>query len=199
MQSETDSGPLGRFAMVRHLAGGWWLFMLRGVIAILFGVMALLVPGVGLAVILGFLAAYFVLEGASTVVQAIRGGPDPRGRSKVWLWVDGIASLVAGAVVLLVPGLSAVFLVLMVGAWSVVVGVLRLVMAFRTGEVLLGLLGALAVLVGAWMMVNPGPGLLAVIWLVGLEAMLMGGLFVAIGLRLRKIANDPHGPAAGRG
>lgn len=189
---------LGRFEVARTLARGWPIFMLRGVAGIIFGLLALLLPGAGLALILGFLAAFLAVDGVSSIIQAIRGGAEG-GRSKLWQWIDGLASLGAAAALLLLPGLSAVFLVTLVGAWSVVIGVMRLVLAFRSGSVLLGLMGALAVLVGAWMIVSPGPGLLALIWLIAAQAIVAGGLFLALGWRLRRIANDPHGPAMGRG
>jgi uncharacterized membrane protein HdeD (DUF308 family) len=183
----------GRFATARMLARGWWLFLLRGVVGILFGLLALLVPGVGLAFILGFLSAFLAIDGISSIAQAVRGGADPQ-KSKTWLWIDGIASVVAAAALLLLPVVSAVVLVLMVGSWSIVVGIMRLVLAFRSGSVMLGLMGALAILVGAWMVVAPGPGLLALIWLVAFQAFFAGALFIGLGWRLRRIAHDPHGP-----
>ncbi len=193
----SGSLPEGRFAVTRMLERGWWLFLLRGVAGILFGLMALLAPGLGLAVVLGFLAAFLLVEGIATLVQAAQGGPDPIGhRSRAWLWVDGIASTAAGLGVLVVPVVSAVLLVVMVGAWAAIVGAMRLILAFRAGDVLMGLLGALAVFVGVCMMASPGPGMLALVWLVGLQALVTGGLFLAIGWRLRRIANDPHGPPA---
>lgn len=193
--SMPGTGPGGRFSVVRMLARGWWLFLLRGVAGILFGVLALFAPGLGLALVLGFLAAFLLVEGVATLVQAAGGAPDVIGnRSRTWLWVDGIASVAAGLGVLFMPGVSAVFLVVMVGAWAVIVGAMRLVMAFRSGDVLMGALGALAVLVGAWMIAAPGPGMLALVWLVGVQALVTGGLFLAIGWRLRRIAQDPHGP-----
>lgn len=192
-----DQAATGRFAVARMLARGWWLFLLRGVAGILFGLLALFTPGLGLALLLGFLAAFLLVEGVATLVQAARGAPDPAGhRSRTWLWVDGIASTLAGLGVLVLPGVSAVVLVVMVGAWAAIVGVTRLILAFRAGDVLLGLLGALATLAGAWLMAAPGPGLLALVWVVALQALVTGGLFIAIGWRLRRIARDPHGPGA---
>lgn len=186
----------GRFPMVRSMARGWWVFVLRGVAAIVFGLLAFLLPGLGLAVMLGFLAAWMVVDGVATLYQAVRGPPARHG---AWFWVDGIVSLVAAAVLLLAPGASALGLVLVTGAWSAAIGVLRLVMAFRIGSVLMGVLGALAILLGAWLIAAPGPGLLALIWLVGLQAALAGGVLIGLGWRLRRVHNDPRGPAVGRG
>jgi uncharacterized membrane protein HdeD (DUF308 family) len=196
-QTTTEPDDLtGRFGAVRSLAKGWWLFMLRGVLGILFGILIFLFPGAGLAFILAFLAAWVLFDGAASLLHAVRGEPDPKGRhrSRTWLALDGVASLVLGALILMAPGISAIMLVICIGAWALVVGVLRIVMAWRAGSWTLGLLGVISVLAGIWLMAAPGPGLLAVIWVVAIEAIAMGALFLGIGWRLRKVANDPHGP-----
>ncbi|MFC7692501.1 DUF308 domain-containing protein [Paeniroseomonas aquatica] len=90
-------------------------------------------------------------------------------------------------------------LVLITGIWSIAIGVLRLVLAFRLGSVLMGLAGAIAVFIGAWLVAAPGPGLLALIWVVGIQALVAGALLCWLGWRLRRVAHDPHGPALGRG
>ncbi|WP_237214559.1 HdeD family acid-resistance protein [Falsiroseomonas oryziterrae] len=183
-----------RFHAIRALARGWWLFVLRGVLSILFGVLVFVFPGAGLAFILAFLAAWALFDGAASLVHALRGGPDPKGRnrSRTWLAIDGVLSVLLGIFVLVAPGVSAFALVLVVGAWAIAVGVTRIVLAWRTGNALLGLLGVLPVLLGIWLVLAPGPGLLAVIWIIGIEAVAIGILFVALGLRLRRVANDPH-------
>ena len=197
--TETQPAPMsltGGFPLVRMMARGWWMFMLRGVFAILFGLVAFLVPGLGLALILGCLAAWMALDGVGTLYHAVRGPPERHG---AWFWIDGILSLVAAAALLLAPVASAIGLVFLVAAWSVVVGVIRLVMAFRLGSVLMGLFGAISVFIGAWMISAPGPGLLALIWLVGIQAVATGTVLLGLGWRLRRIAHDPHGPDMGRG
>jgi uncharacterized membrane protein HdeD (DUF308 family) len=65
-------------------------------------------------------------------------------------------------------------------------------LAFRLSSVLLGLLGAVNILIGAWMLLRPGPGLLAVIWMVALEAIIMGAIMVTLGWRLKHIHQNPH-------
>ncbi|WP_372616962.1 HdeD family acid-resistance protein [Falsiroseomonas sp.] len=187
-----------RFGAVRALARSWWLFLLRGVVGIAFGLLVFLFPGPGLVAILAFLAAWMLVDGVASLIQAFRDEPDPAGRhrSRAWLALDGVLSLVLAAVILLLPGLSAVALVIAVGAWAIAVGGLRVVLGWRAGDWLLGLLGALTVLVGLWLVIAPGPGLLALVWLVGLQAMVVGFLFLAFGWRLRRIARDPHGPEA---
>jgi uncharacterized membrane protein HdeD (DUF308 family) len=186
----------GRFPMVRRLADGWWVFLVRGLAAILFGLFTFSTPGVTLAVIIGFLAAWMLIDGVGTLYHAIKG---PAERQGAWFWLDGIVSILAAAAILFAPGLASITLVYVVGFWTIAIGIFRLIVAFRIGSILLGLLGAVAVFFGVWLIVNPGEGLLALIWIIGFEAILMGGMLLAFAFRLRKIAKDPHGPAAGRG
>jgi len=180
----------GRLLVVRMMARGWWVFVLRGVVAILFGILAFLLPGLGLAVIIGILAAWMLLDGIGTLYQAVKGPPERHG---FWFWLDGIVSIIAAAALLFMPLASALALVLVAGVWSIMIGVFRLVLAFRLASVLMGLLGALNIFIGAWLIAQPGPGLLALIWVVGLEAIIAGVLMIGLGWRLRRVHHDPHG------
>ncbi|MBX9698524.1 MAG: HdeD family acid-resistance protein [Acetobacteraceae bacterium] len=196
MADDTTPSPpahhLAGFPLVRLMARGWWVFVLRGVAAILFGILAFLFPGLGLVFILAFLAAWMVVDGVGSIYQAVNHGPDTAGRSRTWLWIDGIIALGAAAVVLFMPGIAGLGLVIVAGAWFLLAGITRLVLAFRLSSILLGILGALNILIGAWLIARPGPGLLAVIWLIALEAIVMGALMIGLGFRLRRIHDDPH-------
>ena len=185
------SGRLGA-QLVRQMAGSWWVFMLRGVAAIIFGVLVFLFPGLGLVFILAFLGAWMLFDGIGSIYQAVKGGHQTGERSRTWLWIDGIISLAAAAVMLLAPGVSAIGLLIVTAAWFLLSGGARLMLAFRLSSVLLGLLGALNILIGAWMLLRPGPGLLAVIWMVGLEAIVMGVIMIGLGWRLKHIHQNPH-------
>jgi len=195
--SDTQNTPMtleGRFPMVREMAKGWWVFALRGAAAILFGILITFNPGLGFAVIVGFLAAWMLIDGVGTLYHAVKG---PAEKQRMWFWIDGIVSLVAAAGLLFLPWqATGSVLVFVVGFWTMFTGAIRLIMAFRIGSILLGLLGAIAVFFGVWLIMNPGPGLLVLIWIVAFEAILMGGMLLAFAFRLRKIANDPHGPEA---
>ncbi|MCR0983994.1 HdeD family acid-resistance protein [Roseomonas populi] len=186
----------GRFRVVRALASGWWLLLLRGVVSILFGVFAFLAPGLGLAVILGVLAAWLALDGAFTLWQAATGRsaaplPGPARPHSGWLWVDGILSLVAAVVLMAMPIASAIVLVLLVAAWSIATGIFRIVLAWRSGSWLLGLWGAIGILIGLWLAAAPGAGLLALIWVVAIQAVVGGILLISLAFRLRRIHHDP--------
>lgn len=184
--SDPTPGPVH---LLRRLAPGWWLFALRGVAALIFAALAFLAPAAGLAVMLAFLAAWLAVEGVSTLWH---GFADRGQAHNFWFWLDGIVSLAAAAFLLARPLQSAEALVIITGIWAVLVGLIRLVLAFRLSQVLLGLLGAITVLFGAWLVAYPGPGLLALIWLVGFQALFMAALLLGLAWRLRKIARDPH-------
>ncbi|WP_458093974.1 HdeD family acid-resistance protein [Roseomonas sp. WA12] len=184
----------GRFRVIRALAGGWWLLLLRGIVSVLFGLYAFLVPGLGLAVILGVLAAWLALDGIFTLTQAFTGRSAMPGSARPhtgWLWLDGLLSLVAAVVLLMMPVASAIVLVLLVAAWSIATGVFRIVLAYRSGSWLMGLWGALGVAIGLWMVAAPGAGLLALIWVVAIQAVVGGVLLVSLAFRLRRVHYDP--------
>jgi uncharacterized membrane protein HdeD (DUF308 family) len=190
--SAPEHHSLAGFPFLRVMARGWWVFALRGVASILFGLMAFIFPGLGLVLILTFLAAWMIVDGVASLYQAITHGADPRGRSRIWLWIDGLISLGAAAVLLLLPDAAGFGLVIVTGAWFLVAGLARLMLAFRLSSALLGVLGAVSIFIGAWLIAQPGPGLLAVIWLIGMEAVAMGVLMIGLGWRLRRIHADPH-------
>lgn len=183
--------PVG-FPLIRRMARSWWVFVLRGAVSILFGLVAFLIPGLGLSVLLTFLAAWMLLDGVGSIYQAVTQGDEANSGSKAWLWIDGIMALGAGIFILAMPGAAAFGLVIATGAWFVVGGIARLMLAFRASSFLLGALGAIGVLVGAWLIVSPGAGLLAVMWLIGMEALAIGALMIGFGWRLRRVHNDPH-------
>ena len=185
------TGRMG-IQLVRQTAGSWWVFMLRGVAAIIFGLLIFLFPGLGLVFILAFLGAWMLLDGLGSIYQAVKGGHSTGERSRTWLWIDGIISLLAAAVILVAPGVSAIGLVIVTAAWFLLSGGARLMLAFQLSSILLGLLGVVNILIGAWMLLSPGPGLLAVIWMVALEALVIGAIMIGLGWRLRRIHNDPH-------
>lgn len=184
--TETPHGLPGheKVLLLRGMARHWWAFVLRGAAAILFGAVALVFPGLGLVTLLAFLAAWLALEGAATIWQAVAGRGAAHGR---WTWLDGLLSVGAALALLLAPGLSVFVLVLVAGGFAVATGVARIVLAFRAADLLLGLLGAVTVLFGALLLARPGPGLVALVWIVALEAIVMGAILVALGLRLRRL------------
>lgn len=191
-QSHPNPGlMLGRAVLLQALAPNWWLVLIRGIAAILFGVLTIVMPGPALLTMLIFLAAWLFVDGVATIWHGVKGRLPGYGS---WFWLDGIISILAAIVILVTPASAAFALVIVTAAWSIMVGVIRLVLAFRVGEVLLGLLGALSIAIGVWLVINPSAGLLALIWVVGIEAMIAGVLLLVLAFRLRGIAHEHPRP-----
>lgn len=110
----------------------WWMLALRGVLAILFGLVALLLPGMALLGFIYVFAAYAIIDGLVAVLVSIR----ERGSLSRWGWVlaEGLLSVVAGLVAVVYPGLTALVLLYVVAAWAIVTGMTELVAAFTLRE-----------------------------------------------------------------
>lgn len=174
--------------LARHVANHWWLFVIRGVMAVIFGIIALAWPGITVLALVTIFGAYAIVDGFFSFVQAFRGG---EGGVRWSLLVWGLISLAAGIAVLLWPGMTALVLVYMIGFWAILTGVAEITaaVAFRkemANEWALALGGALSIAVGAFMVIAPGTGALALVWLIGAYAIVFGIMLVAAGLVLRR-------------
>ena len=175
---------------VVELARWWWIFMLRGVLAIAFGLLAFFAPALGIAVLVGLFAVWALIDGAANLVAGIQRRDSDR---SWWLEIlEGIVGIAAGVIALLFPVLAAEVLVLIVGAWAIVTGVFEIVAAIRlreqiAGELWLGLAGLCSILFGVVLFLFPGVGALGLVWLIGGFAIAFGAFLVALGLRLRRI------------
>ncbi|MBR1296635.1 HdeD family acid-resistance protein [Bradyrhizobium sp. AUGA SZCCT0042] len=188
--TQTDQGPrlgLGS-AMVHALAKNWWLLLLRGIAAIIFGLLAFAWPGLTLVTLILFYGAFALVDGAFAVVAAITGGAPG---SRWWLAIIGLLGIVAGLVTFMMPGLTAVVLLYFIAGWAIATGVLQIIGAVKLrkeidNEWLLILGGIISVLFGVSMMLAPGAGALALVWVIGAYSVVIGTIFVALALRLRK-------------
>jgi uncharacterized membrane protein HdeD (DUF308 family) len=189
-----------RNARLEHSA---WMLMLRGVIAIVFGLLALAWPGLTLLLLVGLFAAYALLGGGVSVAAAFK----LRGAERKW-WLPlllGIVSIAAGIYAVVYPALTALVLVLVMGANAIVTGALDIAIAIRLRRVLRGqwllvLSGIVSIVFGVLVFAFPGAGALAMVWLISLYAVVTGVLLFALGLRTRRAAHDgeiPRTVAAG--
>lgn len=177
-------------ASVVFLARWWWAYILRGVIAIGFGVLALLSPAWGLAVLVALFGLWALLEGVTSFMTGLRS----RRSSRNW-WLDlleGVASIAAGILALLFPGFAFEILLLLIGLWAIVIGVFQVYLAIRLrdeieGELWLGLAGLAAILFGVATLLFPAGSALSIVWLIAAFAIAFGVLLVVMGWRLRRI------------
>jgi uncharacterized membrane protein HdeD (DUF308 family) len=177
----------------------WWMLALRGVLAIIFGLVALFFPGIALLAFIYVFAAYAIIDGIVAIIVSI----GERGSLRRWGWVlvEGILSVIAGIVAAVYPGLTAMVLLYIVAAWAIVTGITEIVAAFRirehaSREWLLGLAGLLSIVFGIILFIRPGAGLLALLWLVGIYAIIFGVLFIVRAFQLRSWASSVAVPAS---
>ena len=181
--------------VVDQLARHWWVIGLRGLAAILFGVLAFVWPGMTLAVLVLLFGAYALVDGVLTLVAAFRGGVQHR----IVMVVEGVVSVLAGLAAFVWPGLTALVLLYIIAFWAIVTGVLEIVAAIRVRRAIsneLGLVigGVLSVVFGVVLLIAPGAGALAVIFLIGAYAVVFGIALLGLAWRLR----EHHQTAIGR-
>lgn len=178
---------------MNFLERNWWLLLVRGIAAILFGVAAFAWPGATVAILVIMFGAYVLIDGIFGIVDSIRY----RDRlNRWWLWLlDGVLGVVVGALTLFMPGVTAVVLLMFIAAWAIVGGVLRIIAAIQLrreieGEWLLGLGGALSILFGILLIVMPGAGIMSLVWLIAIWAITFGVLFIVLAFQLRKAGKE---------
>jgi len=174
--------------MVQVLARNWWALALRGVFAIIFGLIALINPGLTLYALVILFGAYSLVDGVFGVAAAVRAA-EAHNRWG-WLLVSGIAGILTGIIAFVVPGAVALVLLYFIAAWALVTGVLELLAGFRlrghlANEWLLLLGGAASIIFGVLLIVQPGAGALALLWLIGIYALIFGVLVLVLAFRLR--------------
>jgi uncharacterized membrane protein HdeD (DUF308 family) len=178
--------------MKELLMRSWWMLALRGAIAVVFGILALLWPGLTLLLLVAMFAAYAVLGGAVSVVAAVKNRKSDTGWWLILLL--GLISIVAGVIAVFYPALTALALVLLMGANALITGVLDIAVGIRLrnamrGAWLLFLAGIASIVFGVFVFVAPGAGALALVWLVSFYAIFTGTMLIAFAFRARAWAN----------
>jgi len=173
-----------------EIARWWWSFIIRGIVAVAFGVLAFISPVWGIAVLVALFGVWALIDGVTGVLAGFRS----RGNDRSW-WLsilEGIIGIVAGVLALLFPVFAAGALVLIIAAWAIVTGVFEIVAAIRLreqirGEFWLGLAGVASILYGVVIYLFPGAGALSIVWLIGGFAIAFGAFLLVLGWRLRRI------------
>jgi uncharacterized membrane protein HdeD (DUF308 family) len=184
------TAPIAGAALLRALADNWWLLLLRGIAAIAFGILAFMWPVLTLLTLTLLWGAYAIADGVLALWGAIFGQGGQMG-SRFWLAIVGVAGIIAGLLAFAWPGVTALVLLLFIACWAIVIGLMQIWGAIQLrkeieGEWLLVLSGLLSVAFGVILLVQPGVGALAVVWLIGWYAILAGCLYVALAFRLKK-------------
>lgn len=165
----------------------WWQPVIRGIVAIVFGVLAFVMPIVTLATLVLFIGAYLFVNGIFLAASAI-------GSRKVkedwWLFlVEGVMSVILGVFTFFVPGITAIALVIYIAAWALATGVLEIVAAMKLRKVmkheaLLALAGVASIIFALLLMLNPAVGALSLLWLIAAYAIVFGLLHTILGFEV---------------
>jgi uncharacterized membrane protein HdeD (DUF308 family) len=174
---------------MKTLAKNWWVFILRGVLAILFGILIVAWPALGLFTLVVLFGAYALAEGIVSIIFSFNH-KERRG----WLIFLGITGIAAGVVALVWPAITAVALLAVIAAWAFVAGIAQLAFAFAFhtsigNRILLGLGGVFSIIFGIFLVARPGEGALAVVWLIGFFAVMFGIYHIVFGAALKDMKN----------
>jgi len=158
-------------------------------VAILFGVLALVAPAIGLYALILMWGVYSLVDGAFTLTVAARSAR--ANQSWGWMLLSGLVSIAAGIVTFAWPGITAMILLLVIASWAIMTGIAEIAAAIElrrhiSGEWLLAASGVLSILFGALLFSNPATGALAVVWMIGVYAILLGLLFIVLGVRIHR-------------
>lgn len=161
----------------------WWLVLLRGIISILFGIIAIINPGLTALTLALFFGAYAVIDGIFAIGTAVFGARDMHNR--FILGLEGALGIIFGILVLTWPGISLIVFLQLIAVWALVTGVIQIISAFRERDIWMGLAGLLSIIFGIIFFRFPGEGVLALITVVGIYAIVFGVLFVILSFKLR--------------
>jgi uncharacterized membrane protein HdeD (DUF308 family) len=186
MSAQTNS--VSERAKADVIVLNWWMLALRGVAAIVFGILAFLWPGITLLSLVFLFGAYALANGVLSLIAAFKA---PKGTgNKGSLIFLGLLSIIAGLLTFCIPGITALGLVLLIAAWALVNGVTEIVAAIKlrkviTGEWLLILAGLLSIVFGILLLLQPGAGALALIFWIGAWAIVMGVLLMILAFKIK--------------
>jgi len=189
-QVQTVGAGFGAHVLLHALAKNWWLLLLRGIAAILFGVLALGWPGLTLLTLILLYGAFALVDGVIAIIAAITGDAPT---ARWWLAIVGILGIAVGILTFIWPGMTALILLFFIGGWALATGVFQIIGAIRLrkeidNEWLLILSGVISVLFGLGVLVYPGAGALALVWVIGTYAIIAGVLYIGLAFRLKKHA-----------
>jgi len=177
-----------RTVMASELARNWWLLALRGVIGILFGIGAFVWPGATLAALILVFGAYVFVDG----LFAVAAGIGMRRQLSLWWLVvlEGVAGIILGLLTFRSPDITALVLLTLIAAWSIVTGIFEIATALRIrtlieNEWLLIVSGVVSIIFGILLIAQPGAGEIAIVWLIGAYALIFGILTLMLAFRVR--------------
>jgi uncharacterized membrane protein HdeD (DUF308 family) len=185
--------------MVSVLVRNWWAFVVRGLFAVVFGLIALFLPGVTMLSLVLVFAAYAIGDGVFAIVSAVRAAR--AGERWWWLALEGLFGIAAGVLAVTWPGLTVVLFVTLLGAWALLTGICMLAAAFKLDAdhgrwwLVLGAVASIAY--GALLFAAPVIGAVVLTWWIGAYALVFGISMLIVAFRLRaRLKAGPLGSLA---
>jgi uncharacterized membrane protein HdeD (DUF308 family) len=179
--------------MLELFTRNWWLYAVRGVVAVIFGLLALIWPGQTLLALVLVFGAYTLVDGIFAVVAGIAFR---RYFERWWaVLLEGLVGIVIGLLTFFWPNITALVLLYLIAAWALITGILEIVAAIQfrrviTGEWAMILSGLLSILFGILLFVFPGAGAVSVIWVIGVYAIVFGISEIIFAFRLRSLRRE---------
>lgn len=160
----------------------WWVFALRGILAVLFGIGCLLWPGIALLSLIFLFGAYAVIDGIFLAVAGFE--------RRSWLTIiEGVISFIAGIMAFVWPGITSLVLLYIIAFYALFTGVMEIVSAIQLRRVISNewfhvIQGILSILFGLILLTLPRAGALAIVWLIGIYGIIFGIITFILALRL---------------
>jgi len=179
--------------MLEQISRNWWMFAVRGVAAVIFGLLALIWPGQTMLALVLVFGAYALLDGIFSVVAGIAFR---RYFERWWaVLLEGIVGIVVGLLAFFWPNITALVLLYLIAAWALITGILEIVAAIQlrsviTNEWMYILGGLLSIIFGILLFVFPGAGAVSVIWVIGVYAIVFGIVEIIFAFRLRGLRRE---------
>ena len=177
--------------MLNALTTNWWAWLIRGILAIIFGVIAFTQPTTTALALVYVFGIYAIAEGILNIWAALSGKAD----SRFWYIIWGLISIIAGIIAFANPILTGLTLVIVIGAWAIVTGIFEIIAGIKLrdeieGEFWLILGGILSVIFGILIWRNVAVGALTIVWLIGIYAILFGITLIALALKVKGIQDN---------
>jgi uncharacterized membrane protein HdeD (DUF308 family) len=171
--------------MLHTLTANWWALAIRGMVAVLFGLLTLFLPGITLVTLVLLFGAYALVDGVFNVIAFFRVA------SHQWaLLIEGVVGIIAGVLTFAWPAITAIALLYLIAFWAMLTGIFEIVAGIRlrktiANEWLLLVMGVLSLLFGLLILFAPGTGALAIVLWIGAYALVFGVFLLALAFRLR--------------
>jgi len=187
-------------ALSEVLADSWWAVGLRGILAIAFGLICVVVPPAAMLALILLFSAYMLVDGVFAIASGIKAAHN--GERWGLLILEGIVDIAAGAIAFLWPAITAVAFVILIAVWAIISGALMLGAAFTLkldhGRWWLALGGIASVIFGIVLLVAPAVGAVVLTWWLGAYAIVFGGFLLVLAFKLHaeKEEREAKTPAA---